>query len=363
MLIATGDAHMNPAPFVEDVLRRVEARGGHMTIYYAPQLARGWRRAVRRARWWAAELPIIGKVFENASSFPTPTQVTAWRARGHEFALHPYVEEGLEIGWQKYWNEFTGLGYSPVPPTVRTHRILWTGWVETARAQASYGMRMNFDYYHHGPAFQRENGEWVYGYFTGSGLPMKFIDEQGRLLNVYQQITPLVDEHLLVMPWGLGGSKLSGDEAVEVSRAFLGRIRSGAPSAIAAQFHVDPFAHGGEYADNAGRWMEGTLDFAVEQGFPIWAAQDWLRFTEVRHEAEVSEVQWSAQRLSFALKAESAPDVALTIMIPLQHGERHLAGVEVDGAASEHADHDWAGTRYGAVTIRAGQHRVTAAYA
>ncbi|MBK9053562.1 MAG: hypothetical protein IPL78_22475 [Chloroflexi bacterium] len=43
---------------------------------------------------------------------------------------------------------------------------------------------------------------WRYGHFTGSGRPMRFMDEQGRLLNIYQQLTHLADDHLLTMAWG-----------------------------------------------------------------------------------------------------------------------------------------------------------------
>lgn len=76
-----------------------------------------------------------------------PTDRLNSPARGHEFGIHPYVEEGLEAGWRRYYEVFTGMGYRPVPPTVRTHRVLWSGWVETARFQAVCGIRMNLDFY------------------------------------------------------------------------------------------------------------------------------------------------------------------------------------------------------------------------
>ncbi|HRE25846.1 MAG TPA: hypothetical protein PK954_04370, partial [Anaerolineales bacterium] len=121
----------------------------------------------------AGDLPAVGEALRG--SRPTPADIRRWSARGHEFGLHPYVEEGLEPGWGRYWQEFTGLGYGPVSPTVRTHRILWNGWSETARVQAMHGIRMNLDFYHYGTAFQKPGGEWVNGHFTGSGLSMRFV--------------------------------------------------------------------------------------------------------------------------------------------------------------------------------------------
>jgi hypothetical protein len=363
MLIATGDSHANPAAAIEEVLTRVEQRGGHMTVYYAPPLTSDWRRAARKVKGWASTLPLVDKVLTNPTALPSPSNVADWRVRGHEFALHPYVEEGLEAGWQRYWREFTGLGYGPVPPTVRTHRVLWQGWVESARVQAAYGLRMNLDSYHIGPAFRKEDGEWAYGHFTGSGLPMKFVDAQGRILNIYQQLTQLVDEHLLQVPWG-GHVKMSGQAAVEVSRQVLQRSLQGDFSAIAAQFHVDPFAVGEDYAVEAAKWLEGTLDYAALQGIPIWSAEEWLHFTEIRHDANLENVQWNpiAGRLSFQLVAQTALDIELAVMMPMQHGKAQLIEVKLDGHSIAHRERIVGGARLGWVTVGAGSHQVVATY-
>lgn len=367
MLIASGDCHGMPHSAIEDVLARVEQRGGHCSIYYTPTPGTDWRRAIKRGALWATDLPLVGGVLANQIDAPTPSSVAGWRARGHEFGLHPWVDDtgvapGLEAGWCRYWKEFTGLGYGPVPPTVRTHRILWTGWVDTARLQASCGIRMNLDYYHWGPAFRNEAGEWVDGHFTGSGLPMKFVDEQGRILNIYQQLTQLADEHLLA---ALDGpAKLSAEAAVEVSQTLLRRSLVGDYCAIATNFHVDPFAIGGLPAAEAARWLEGTLDYTVAQGIPIWSAQEWLQFTEIRHDANMEQVQWhsAAQRLSFQLAALAIPDVELTVMVPLWHGEVRLAQVEVDGQPVEHRERQVGGVTYGWVSVGAGPHRIIATY-
>jgi hypothetical protein len=362
MLIATGDSHQNPAAAIEYELAIVERYGGHMSIYYAPPLSSDWRRAGRRVKRWTEELPLIGDALADQYTPPTPAQIADWRARGHEFTLHPYVDDDLETGWHDYWQEFTGLGYGPVSPTVRTHRILWTGWVETARLQASYDIRLNLDYYHWGPAFRKETGEWVHGHLTGSGLPMKFVDQQGRILNIYQQLTQLADEHLLdVMN---GPAQLSAEDAVEVSRILLRRAVEGTHGAIVAQFHTDPFYAGVESAE-ARRWLEGTLDYAAAHGIPIWSAAEWLHFTEVRHDATLEEVQWhpAARRLSFQLAAQAAPDVELTVMVPLWHGEDRLAQVEVDGRPVEHGERKVGGVSYGWIPVGAGSHQVAATYA
>lgn len=366
MLIATGDAHGNSPEAIEEVLSRVEERDGHMSIYYTAYPSSTLRRAAKTALFPMTRLPLVGNFFARQVSSPTPAQVTEWRRRGHEFALHPFVEEGIDTGWHQYWGEFTGQGYGPVPPTTRTHRVLWKGWVETARLQASFGIRLNLDSYHLGPAFRTDTGEWKYGFFGGSSLPMRFVDEQGHLLNIYQQATLLADEHLLALPW-VGGTvpALAADEAVEVSKSLLRQSLDGAYGAITTQFHVDPYAIGGQPAYDAAHWLEGTLDYAAAEGIPIWSALEWLRFTEIRQNASLTNLEWhpAQQRLSFELEAQAAPDLALAVMLPMHHASCRLAHVEVDGLGVPYQERMVGGVSYASISAPSGVHRIVVSYA
>jgi hypothetical protein len=242
--------------------------------------------------------PVVGTALAERFTSITPSHIAGWRARGHEFTLHPYVgadgtrvgylggelaATSLNMGWRRYWQEFTGFGYGPLSPTVRTRCIRWAGWVEGARLQAACGMWLHLDYYHWGPALQKETGEWAYGHFTGSGPPMKFVDEQGRILNIYQQLTQLADDHLLDVlygseTWG-GPVRLSAEAALQVSQTLLRRsLIDGC--AIAANFHsnlfyVHPIAvDEPSYTIRAAQWLEGTLDYASGQGIPILSAAE-----------------------------------------------------------------------------------------
>jgi len=363
VLIATGDSHGNPAYAIEDVLTRVEKRGGHFTVYYTAFPNSQVRRAAKKGVLQASSWPLLGESLADTFPSPSAAQVSAWRARGHEFGLHPYVEEGLQPGWDRHWQEFTGLGYGPVPPTVRTHRILWTGWVETARVQAAQGIRMNLDYYHWGPGFQNSTGEWMFGHFTGSGLPMKFVDEYGRILNTYQQLTQIADDHLLDLHWG-GVARVSAETALDISDTLLTRSLAGEFFAIGTNFHVDPFAVGGEWITEAIHWLEGTLDLANRYGVPIWSAKEWLSFTEVRHDARLENVQWhpESKQLGFELVAQEAPDVGLTLMLPLRHRQADLVQIQVDGSAMLWKTQEVGAVSYAWVTVDAGTHQLAAIY-
>lgn len=363
VLIATGDSHQNAPGTIEKALGLVERYDGQMSIYHTPEVMSKLRRLVQRGRAELAGVPLVGSIVANNLSYPTPDDVAGWRARGHEFGLHPYVEEGLEAGWEAYQKSFLGFGYGPISPTTRTHRILWSGWVETARVQASHGIRMNMDYYHYGTAFQKASGEWVNGFFNASGLPMKFIDEQGRLLTIYQQVTQLVDEHLMKVPWGGGWVDLTADEAVQVAEQVLQRAAA-VGVAVAAQYHVDLFAFEEQYVRNATRFMEGSLSAAVELGFPIWTAESWYRFTEARQQAQMR--RWSADaaagRLEFEVETDGVPQLSLAVMLPVAWNAMRLDQVRVDGAPVAITVEKVGGLEYGWFPVSPGRLGIMAQY-
>jgi len=91
---------------------------------------------------------------------------------------------------------------------------------------------------------------------------------------------------------------------------------------------------------------------------------EWLRFTEVRHDADLEEVRWDAasKRLTMQLAAAEAPEVELTVMLPLHHGEARLAQVEVDGRTIRHREQRLGAVDYGLISILAGRHQIAATY-
>jgi hypothetical protein len=328
-LILTGDSHNNPAPTVDAVLRRVEEFGGTMSIYYTPPPTDTVRRAMRRVRAWLDAQPVVGDLVP-PSDVVTPYHAAQWRARGHELALHPYVEEGLESGWARYWQQFTGLGYGEFD-TTRTHRVLWHGWTDTARVQAEYAVRMNLDYYHVGPTFQRPDGSWAFGYFTGSGLPMRFVDAEGRLIDNWQQNTHLVDEQVIEMPWGANFAGSTPEEAVEIADASIRRAAGGAYAALGVQCHFDSFAVPGPWTAGAGRYLDGVLTSGRAHGLPILAATRWLAFTQARAGVRITAVQLDAAAGLLTFTAQvGAPEQALTLLIPRQNSAQRLVALQAN---------------------------------
>jgi len=364
VLVATGDAHGSRARHVEQVLGQVERYGGSMSIYYTPPAAGVLGRMARKARWTASELPAVGGLLGSADPLPTPAHLATWRERGHEFGMHPYVEQGLEQGYNMYWNEFLKYGYGPLPPTVRTHRILWGGWVENARVQARYGLRMNLDHYHIGAAVRRPDGSSTWGYLSGSGLPMRFVGEDGALLGVYQQPTHLVDEHMLNVFDSGHDLGLDGAQAAAITTAQIAECVRRYPAALGLQCHIDPFLLGGAKAEQVGRWLDTTLAFAAASGVPALSAERWLAFTEARAAAQVERLRWDSARRTLAVELLLPADApaGLTLLLPLAHAGATLREIRSAGQPIAWREQRLAGRSNAAAALTPGRQTIEAEY-
>ncbi|MDW8215160.1 MAG: twin-arginine translocation signal domain-containing protein [Roseiflexaceae bacterium] len=364
VLVTTGDAHGLLASHINAALEVVHRHNGALSIYYAPPPMSNRSRTLRRVRWWASELPVAGAVFTDNSGYPTPKDVARWRDSGHGFGLHPYVEQGVSKGYHEYWNTFIKLGYGPAAPTVRTHRVLWSGWVETARVQAQYGLRMSLDHYHSGPLVRRADGRWVHGYLTGSGLPMPFVDEQGNLLRVYQQHTHIVDEHL--MPVFDTGYEMGADanEAAAIACQQIDIAVKRYPSALGLQCHIDPFSFGEDKAEAASAWFSRVLEYAASHSVLIVSAEQWLAFTEMRNHTEMRNLTWNEAEgmLTFETVVGTESPYALALLLPLEHHQRTLRQVTIDGVLANAEQKRAGGVAYGAVALAAGRRQVRAYY-
>ena len=196
---------------------------------------------------------------------------------------------------------------------------------------------------------------------------MKFIDERGRIINLYQQLTHVADEHLIPMDvpgWG-GWPQLTGQEAAGVTKSLLDRSVNGDYCAVGGQFHVDPFQMGGDPAEKGGIFLEDSLDYAQQIGVPILSADEWLEFTDLRHEANFENVTWNstASILTFDLLPPNQPDTTLTVLIPHTHVGKSLSSVQVDGVTlSTDARLVLGGAEYAQIIVSTQEHNVNVTY-
>ena len=177
------------------------------------------------------------------NEFPDADRLAQLRQAGHEFGLHPWVVgdmpwelSDLGTAYDTAWNWFTARGTQP-SRTTRNHQVAWFGWVDAAKVAAAHDIGLDTSFYNWGPTITYSDGvRQAKGFINGSGLPMRFVDEAGSILPVYQQVTSLVDEQLVVGP---NSETLSAADAIAVSRQVIDASEAGGLSAIMTQFHGD----------------------------------------------------------------------------------------------------------------------------
>jgi hypothetical protein len=75
------------------------------------------------------------------------------------------------------------------------------------------------------------------------------------------------------------------------------------------------------------------MDYAQDNGVPIWSADNWLTFTEMRYASEFENVVWTSGTgtLTFDLEVTATPGMTLTLMVPSTFKTRTLLSVEIEG--------------------------------
>ncbi len=338
ILIITSDSHADPTDYYTDIIDGLNTYGAHDTF------------------------------FLSQASDPTPTDVNTWIAAGHSFGIHPYPEkDGLPLitnlseGYSVF-NEWFQLRFArPMSQAVRNHAVAWQGWTQAVDIEVAYGIRMDTNFYTWGSWLKKGDGSWAHGYTTGSGLPMKFVDENGVVMPVYQQATQLVDEQLNYGIYDPGiVEDLSGPGAFQVSKTLIDASQAGYYSALTTQNHV------GIYHNLPGvkEWGDLTMAYAQSLEIPMWNADEWLGFTEARDATTFANLVWNPTTavLTFSANSPAVSSGSLTTLLPLTYEGDNLVAVEVDGDAASYETVAVNEVPMAFVTVPSGEHSYSARY-
>lgn len=288
LLIMTGDGCGSPKAdsFVQEA-DAVESFGGSMSFY----------------------------LFFDGNPVVTRDLEAALLARGHSTSIHPFftrvpakAEEAVRRDLASYV-----LRFGRWPRTVRAHNVSWAGYAEPPKTYRRNGIRMDLSYVSYLPGLD--------GYMTGSALPMRFADPNGRIIDVYQQPTQFEDD-VQMGTWCAQG--LSLEEATKRSVDMLRQS--------VERFHepVVMNIHPKHYCTFSGEWARNTMAYAHDQDVPIWSADRWLAFWEAREAARFAGISFQEDVLSFNI-AGNGPRETLTLMIPFTSDSRQIRSLCIDG--------------------------------
>jgi hypothetical protein len=290
-------------------------------------------------------------------SFPTrrSSDLEAWRARGHELSPHPWANDDTDNGYTSVLQYFARGGFGDRFETVRNHNLSWRGWVGMGELQARYGFRMTLDYDHYGIVARKPDGTWATGFYAGSGLPLRLVNERGAVVPLYQLPVEIVDEQMID---GLfqGFEHLSPEQAAREGRAV---VESAATHHVTAAFqvHASWFEPGHPLKPAMSRWVTELLEAAHQRGMEVWSAGRLSRFEACRTTTTLRSRGWDGVRQTLDL-VQPQRRCASTVVVP-SAVHRRLVAATVDGtdAPSREVEAGWL------VNVPDGSHRLRLTFA
>ncbi|MFI5131318.1 MAG: N,N-dimethylformamidase beta subunit family domain-containing protein, partial [Chitinophagales bacterium] len=178
-IVYTLDDHSTPTG-TKDIFDKMNAQSP------AGGTVANWQK-YRATSWFYGDVPL------------TNSLAAAYNAQGFELGVHVQNNcenftsfANLDASYAPQMLAFQ-VTYPSLPPqtTHRFHCIVWSDWLTQAKVELSHGIRYSMDYYYWPPTWIQNRP----GLFTGSGMPMRFADLDGSLIDIYQGVTNHVNEN------------------------------------------------------------------------------------------------------------------------------------------------------------------------
>ncbi len=229
----------------------------------------------------------------------TDAEASAFSSAGFEIALHTVTNcadwssrAALESLYAEQLEAFAeNFPSLPAPASNRTHCIVWSDWASQPKVELKNGVRLDTTYYYW-------PGSWVQdrpGMFTGSGMPMRFSDSDGSMIDVYQAATQMTDESEQTYPFTV---KALLENALG-PKGYYG--------VFTANMHTD-------YPESED--SDAIVAEAQAQGVPIVSARQMLTWLDGRNQSSFGSVEWSGGTLSFTISRASGAN-GLRAMLPV----------------------------------------------
>jgi WD40 repeat protein len=265
----------------------------------------------------------------------TNSQAAAYASQGFEIGLHlstncsDWTPSSLRADYTNqlaaFTSKYTGI---PAPTTNRTHCIAWSDWSTQATVERENGMRLDTNYYYWPPSWNQNRP----GFFTGSGLPMRFADTTGTAIDVYQAASQLTDE--------------SGQSYPYTVDTLLDRAIG--PEEYYGVFTINAHTDVAQITEST-----TTMTSAQARSVPVVSAQQMLTWLDGRNASSVQNISWSAGQLSFTAPPAAGAN-GLEVMVPGTSTAGTLRSVTLDGAPVTVTTRTVKGVAYGFVRAAAG---------
>jgi hypothetical protein len=261
--------------------------------------------------------------------------------RGFEVGIHPstncqnYTPTSIADVYANQlasWKSF--LPSVPSPATNRLHCIAFSDWSSQPKVELANGMRMDTNYYYW-------PGSWIQnrpGFMTGSGMPMRFADTDGGMIDIYQAMTQMTDE---------------SDQAYPFTPNTLLDNALGSPGyygAFTANMHTDSAT----IPQN-----DALIASAKARGVPIVSGKQMLDWVDGRNGSTYGAVNWNANTLSFKVGVGKGAN-GLTGMLPTAGPNgTQLSSITRDGSTVSYTTSNIKGIDYATFSATSGSYSAT----
>ncbi len=225
----------------------------------------------------------------------------SWTNQGFELGVHVdtgcqnWTPSSLQSFFNSQLNTFAGQFPSlPGQSSHRAHCGAWSDWATMAVVSAAHDIRLDTNYYYWPPTWVEDRP----GMFTGSGLPMRFANVDGTIIDVYQAPTQMTDESGQSYPLTVD-ALLDGAVGPE-----------GYYGAFTANMHTDSAQHPSS---------DQIVASAQARAVPVVSGRQMLEWLDGRNGSSFGSIGFSVSSLSFTVA--SAPGAnGLRAMVPRTSG-------------------------------------------
>ncbi|MHB0939916.1 MAG: hypothetical protein ACYC6A_26265 [Armatimonadota bacterium] len=268
----------------------------------------------------------------------TPPEMLPCYLEHHDVGPHPNLRpldgQSLEARLADFDRQLTRFTkkYGVRPTCLRNHSVTWVGYTEIVEVMERHGIRMDTNYtsgqYRRGRQFAPYAG-------FGAAMPVRFAHADGRLHEVFQLHTQIMDD-----VW------FAPDAGVYKNSTYSYRFGPDAFDAITARIFDDlvnrlhtPLTvciHPSNWVRFSHEQGQALVRHAQARNVPVWSVTQWCAFWDARDGWMIDNLSWSDDTLTFTLSG-GTPHEALRVAVPVEYAGRWLAGVTIDGSLVEYA--------------------------
>jgi Bacterial Ig-like domain/Secretion system C-terminal sorting domain len=241
------------------------------------------------------------------------SQANNYNAQGFDMGVHVQngcsnfssfddLDDSYVSQLQQFHSAYPAL---PAQTTHRFHCLVWSDWLTQAKVELSHGIRFSLDYYYWPPS-------WINGrpgMFTGSGMPMRFADINGDLIDIYQGVSQLVNENGI-------------DYTVDVNTLL--------DNAIGATGYYGFFGTHDDYRDQS--FSNIVIASAKARNVPIISSKQALTWLDARNGSSFGNITWSSNQLTFSVVANNNA-TKIQAMLPFNAGSGQLLSITMNGTS------------------------------